>query len=95
MLFNFSAGYAIRKVQGNKVIGKRVGTHQILLYVDVVNLLDEINTLRIKTETLIDFSKEFDIEVKVEKIKYVLMSRHQNVGQNYDIKTANRFFDNE
>jgi hypothetical protein len=30
----------------------------------------------------------------VEKTKYMLLSRHQNVGQNRDIKIANRLFEN-
>jgi hypothetical protein len=38
-------------------------------------------------ETLIDASKEVGMEVNVEKTKYVLLSRHQNAGQNHDIKT--------
>jgi hypothetical protein len=42
------------------------------------------------TETLIDASKEVGLEVKTEKTKYMLLSRHQNVGQNQDIKLGNR-----
>jgi hypothetical protein len=38
------------------------------------------------TETLIHASKEIGVEINVEKIKYMLLSRHQNVGQNWDIK---------
>jgi hypothetical protein len=32
------------------------------------------------TETLIDASKEVDLEINVEKTKYMLLSRHQTVG---------------
>jgi hypothetical protein len=32
------------------------------------------------TETLIDASKEVGLEINVEKTKYKLLSRHQNVG---------------
>jgi hypothetical protein len=46
------------------------------------------------TETLIDASKEVDLEVNTEKTKYILLSNHQNAGQNYDIKIVNRFFEN-
>jgi hypothetical protein len=42
------------------------------------------------TEALIDTSKEVDLEVNTEKTKYMLMSCHQNVGQNYNIKIANK-----
>jgi hypothetical protein len=34
------------------------------------------------------------LEINVEKTKYMLLSRHQNVGQNRDIKIANRSFEN-
>jgi hypothetical protein len=44
--------------------------------------------------TLIDASKEVGLEVNTEKTKYMLPSRHQNAGQNHDIKIANRCFEN-
>jgi hypothetical protein len=62
-----------------------------------VNLLgDNIDTIKKSTETFIDASKEFCLEINVEKTKYMLLlvSRHQNVGQNWDIKIANRSFEN-
>jgi hypothetical protein len=71
------------------------GTHQLLVYADDVNLLgDNIDTIKKNSETLIDASKEIGLEIKVEKTKYGLLSRHQNVGQNRDIKIANRSFEN-
>jgi hypothetical protein len=48
----------------------------------------------IPTDTLIDASKEVGLEISVEKTKYMLLSRHQNVGQNRDIKITNRLFEN-
>jgi hypothetical protein len=63
------------------------GTHQLLVYTDDVNLLgDNIDTIKENMETLIDASKEVGLEINVEKTKYMLLSRHQNVGQNRDIK---------
>jgi hypothetical protein len=44
--------------------------------------------------TLIDASKEVGLEINVDKTKYMLLSRHQNVGQNRNIKIANRSFEN-
>jgi hypothetical protein len=34
------------------------------------------------------------LEINVEKTKYMLLYRHPNVGQNRDIKIANRSFEN-
>jgi hypothetical protein len=70
-------------------------THQLLAYADDVNLLgDSIDTIKKNTESLIYASKGIGLEIKVEKTKYMLLSRHQNVGQNRDIKIANRSFEN-
>jgi hypothetical protein len=46
------------------------------------------------TETLIDASKEVGLERNVEKSKYLLLSCHQNAGQNHYIKIANRSSEN-
>jgi hypothetical protein len=71
------------------------GTHQLLAYADDVNLLgDNIVTIKKNTETLIGASKEVGLEINVEKTKYMLLSRHQNVGQSRDINIANRSFEN-
>jgi hypothetical protein len=39
-------------------------------------------------------SKKVGLEIKVEQTKYMLLSRHQNVGQNWDIKITKRSFEN-
>jgi hypothetical protein len=37
-----------------------------------------------------DASKEVGLEVNIEKTKYMLMSRHQNAGQNHNVKVGDR-----
>jgi hypothetical protein len=71
------------------------GIHQLLAYADYVNLLgDNIDTIKNNTETLTGASKEVSLEINVEKTKYMLLSRHQNAGQNWDIKIVNRSLEN-
>jgi hypothetical protein len=71
------------------------GIHQLLVYVDdVILLVNNIDTMKKYTETSIDASKEVGLEVNKEKTKYTSLSCHQNAGQNHDMKTANRCFEN-
>jgi hypothetical protein len=75
--------YAIRKVQENLVGLKLNETHQLLAYANDVNVLgDNIDSINKNTETLIDASKKVGLEINIEKTKYMLLSRHHNVGQN-------------
>jgi hypothetical protein len=95
LFLNFVLEYAIRKAQENQVGLKLNGTHQLLVYSDDVNILgNDIDTIKKNTETLTDASKEVGLEVNAENTKYVLLSRHQNAGQNHGIKIANRCFEN-
>jgi hypothetical protein len=60
-----------------------------------VNLLgNNIDNIKKNTETLIDTCKEVGLEVNAEKIKYMLLSCHENAGQNHNIQIANRCSEN-
>jgi hypothetical protein len=71
------------------------GTHQLLDYAHDFNLLrDNLNTINKNTKYLIYVSKEISLEINVEKIRYMSMSRYQNAGQNHDAKVPNRSSEN-
>jgi hypothetical protein len=69
------------------------GTHQLLVYVDDVNLLgDSINTIKDNIETLLETSRDVGLKINAEKTKCMIMSRHPNSGQNQNIRIANESF---
>jgi hypothetical protein len=70
------------------------GKHQLLAYAEDVTLLgDNVETVKRNTETLIDASKEVGLEVNIKKTKCMLLSHHQNAGQNWDIKIGSSLFE--
>jgi hypothetical protein len=67
--------------------------HIIFWHMLMILLRWEINRHR-NTETLTDAHKEVSLEVNVERTKYLLLSHHQNSGQNHDIRIVNKSFEN-
>jgi hypothetical protein len=55
---------------------------------------DIINTIQENIETLLEVSGDVGLEINAEKTKYMIMSRHQNSGQNQNIRRACESFEN-
>ena len=92
-LFNSALVYAIRRVQVIQDGLKLNGAHQLLVYADGVNIWGgSVHTVKKNTEALVVDSKETGLEVNADKTKYVVMSRDQNAGQSYSMKTDNSSF---
>jgi hypothetical protein len=71
------------------------GTHQLLVYADDMNILnDNIDAIKKNIQTLIKASQEVHLKVTTKKSIYMLLSHHQNSGQKHGIKIGKRWFEN-
>jgi hypothetical protein len=62
---------------------------------DDVNLFgDYVNTIKEKTETITECSKNDGLEINAEKTKYMIMSLYPNSGRNQNIRKVNESFKN-
>jgi len=94
LIFNFVVGYAILRVQVNQDGLKLNGTHQLLVYVDDVNILGgSAHAIQENAEALVVASKEIGLEVNADKTKYMIMSRDQNAGHIRNMKFDNNSFE--
>ena len=94
MLFNLALEYAIRRVQVNRDGLKLNGTHQLLVSADDVNILaGSMHTLKENAEALVAATREIGLEVSADKIKYMVMSRDKNAGQNHSVRIDNSTFE--
>ena len=70
------------------------GTHQLLAYVDGVNILGvSIHTLKENSEALVAATREIGLEVNADKTKYIVMFRDQNAGRNHSVRINNSIFE--
>jgi len=75
LLFNFASEYAIRRFQVNQDGLKLNGTHQLLAYVDDVNILGgSVDNVKKNVEALVSATKEIGLEVNSHKTKYMIVS---------------------
>jgi len=75
LLFNFALRYAIRRFQVNQDGFKLIGTLQLLVYADDVNILGgRVHTVKENTEALIVAIKEIGLEVNADKTKHTVLS---------------------
>jgi len=73
---------------------KLSGAHQLLIYVDDVNILGwSVHTVKENAKALIVVSKEIGLEVNADKTKYIAMSRDQTAERSHNMKTDNRFYE--
>jgi hypothetical protein len=85
--------YTIRRVQQNQEELKLNETQQLLACADNINIVAEnIDTIKRRTEALLDTSKEVGLKVNPEKTKHMLMPCYQKAGQKHNMKIASKFF---
>jgi len=65
-----------------------------MVYVDGVNILGRsVHAVKKSTESLVGATYEICVAVNAENTKYKVVSRDQNVGQNYSMKVYNKSFE--
>jgi hypothetical protein len=95
LLFNFTLKYSIRKIPEKEEGLVLNETHQFLVYADNVNILDEnTNTAQKNTEALSETRSNVGLEESTDKIKYIVVFRHQNAGRNHNLLIANDWLEN-
>jgi hypothetical protein len=76
-----------------KIWEYKVRVHQLLDYADNILLGDNTNTIKQTTEFLLEATRN-GLGINAEKTVYMIMSHHQNSGQNQNKRTANESFEN-
>jgi len=78
LLLNFALDYAFKGVRVNQSGLKVNVKRQLLVYADDGNILGGIvRTIKKNTHAVVVASKETEVEVNADKIKYMVMSRNQ------------------
>jgi hypothetical protein len=76
LLFNFSLGYAIMRVQVNQEGLKLNSTNNLFVYADYINILGgSIHTTKKNTYALVVASKQIGLEINADKTKSLIKCR--------------------
>jgi hypothetical protein len=71
------------------------GTHQFLVCADdVIKFCENISAIKTNRKVLLEASSEVGLEVNTDETKYIVVSRHHNAGQNRNLVTDNKSFEN-
>jgi len=93
LLCNFAVEYLIRRAQVNQDGLKLNGTHQLLVWVNDVNIVaGSAHTIKGNAEALVVPSKETGLEINADKTKYMVMPRDQTAGRSHSTKIDNSSF---
>jgi hypothetical protein len=95
LLFNLALESVIRRVYINQDGLKLNGTHYTLFYSDDINniLVGSAHTIKKNAESLVVASKEFGLDVNADISKYVVVSRHDDVGRSHNVKIDVKSFE--
>jgi hypothetical protein len=87
LLYKLAVEYATARVQVTQDILKFNGTHPILVYADVVNILDgSVHTIKKNVEALVFAIEENGLEVNADKSTYMVRSGDQDAGRSHSVK---------
>ena len=85
--FNFALEYAIRNVLETRLGLDMNGTHQVMVYVDDVNLIGDVfRTIEGNVDVLLNACKGIGLAVNAGKTKYKEIGRHRVIIANEDRK---------
>ena len=88
LLLSFALEYAIRKVQETYLGLDINGTHQVLAYVNDINLIgDDIKTIERNADMSLTACNDIGLAVNIGKTKYMEVGRHQCMMANEHISS--------
>jgi len=94
LLFNFVLSDVITMVQVTHEGLKLNGTHQLLVYADVVNILEgSVYTIKENTKALVVALKDNGIKVSAEKSKYMAMYCNKIALRSHNTRNNNSSFE--